>query len=87
MTGQSVENRPNFFYYSVPKQPEDMNEDELVEEVHSCYRAYQRAREFQQGISTKEAIRKRNCEMALVKLPKGIDRWNLEFAAFSQELN
>lgn len=69
----------NFFYYSVAKKPEDMDKDELVREIQAANRAATHARESGQGISTKENVRKRNCEMALVKLPGGIDVWNSEF--------
>lgn len=87
MTEQTTVERPAFFYYSVPKRPEDMDVDELIEEIHCCYRTAKNARKYQQGISTKEGMRKRNCELALVKLPNGIDHWNLEFAALSKELD
>lgn len=71
--------RPPFFYYSVPKRPEEMDTDELVQEIYTARGAALRARGSGQGISTKESIRRRDCEMALVKLPNGIDRWNEEF--------
>jgi hypothetical protein len=71
----------NFFYYSVAKRPEDMDADELVLEIQRANSAASHARETGQGISTKETVRKRGCEMALVKLPNGIDRWNQEFAS------
>lgn len=68
----------NFFYYSVAKQPQEMTKEELVDEIQSANRAEREAREMQNGNFTKEAVRKRNCEMALVKLPGGIDVWNQE---------
>lgn len=70
----------NFFYYSVAKRHEEMDADELVREIRAANCAALHAEETGQGISTKEAVRKRNCELALVSLPKGIDRWNMEFA-------
>lgn len=70
----------NFFYYSVAKRPEEMDTDELVREIHSALAAAHHAAATGSGISTKETVRKRACEMALVKLPGGIDRWNEEFA-------
>lgn len=60
------------------KHKNDFAMEELVDEIQSANRAEREAREMQNGISTKEAVRKRNCEMALVKLPGGIDVWNQE---------
>lgn len=70
----------NFFYYSVAKEPKEMDEDELVREIQAANRAASHARDSGQGISSKETVRKRNCEMALVSLPGGIDVWNREFS-------
>ena len=69
----------DFFYYSVAKRPEAMTEDELVQEIQAAERAASNAHSSSQGISSKETVRRRNCELALVKLPNGIDRWNTEF--------
>jgi hypothetical protein len=66
----------NFFYYSVAKLPEEMTQDELVEELRRAYEVGQHAKHSGQGISTKETARRRKCELALVSLPGGIDRWN-----------
>lgn len=73
----------DFFYYSVPKKPEEMTETELVQELHSAYFAATQARLIGQGISSKENIRKRNCELKLVEQPNGIDVWNREFGESS----
>jgi len=75
----------NFFYYSVAKKPEDMDKDELVREIHAAYSYYALCRESGQGVNSKEHVRKKNCEMALVKLPGGIDVWNSEFSALAAE--
>ena len=70
----------DFFYFSVPKPSKDMTADELVQEIHSACASEHSAAAIGSGISTKETVRKRACELALVKLPGGINRWNEEFA-------
>ena len=72
----------NFFYFSVAVPVEAMTEDQLVQEIHAAYLAFSSCRERGQGISSKETVRKRNCETALLRLPGGIDVWNHEFADF-----
>lgn len=70
---------PNFFYYRVPKTPEEMTPDELVREIQAGKEAHYHAEATGAGISTKEHVRRQNCELELVSRPKGIDRWNEEF--------
>lgn len=65
----------NFFYFSVAKLPTDMTPEELEQEITSAIRYEERCREIGQGVNTKESLRKRNCELELVKHPGGIDRW------------
>jgi hypothetical protein len=68
--------RPNIFYYSVPKLEKDMTDDELVDEINAAVIYADRCRESGQGIGSKEHVRKRHCELELVKRPGGIDKWN-----------
>lgn len=69
----------DFFYYAVPKRPVDMDTSELLRELARAYDASSYAEEHGHGISTKETVRRRRCEDALVSLPGGIDLWNTEF--------
>jgi hypothetical protein len=64
-----------FFYYSVAKLPGDMTPDELEQEITAALQYEDRCREIGQGVNTKESLRKRSCELELVKHPNGIDRW------------
>jgi hypothetical protein len=75
-TDQLNQDRPNFFYYSVPKTPQEMTNEELVQEIQAAYQADATAEITQSGISTKETVRKRNCEQELVSRPNGIVTWN-----------
>jgi hypothetical protein len=79
MPDQLLKDRPNFFYYSVPKTPQDMTPDELVQEIRAAYHA-QAAAEINQGsISTKEHVRHRKCQDELASRPNGILIWNEAF--------
>lgn len=52
----------NFFYYSVPKSPADMTDDELEREITQAESVAEHAAQTGQGISSKENVRRRYCE-------------------------
>jgi hypothetical protein len=53
--------RYNKFYYSVGKDPADMTDDELDQEIESAESYFERCRQEGQGVGTKEGGRKRIC--------------------------
>ena len=75
-----IKDRPNFYYYTIPKTPQDMTRDELVQEIRAANTAHTIAKTNQSSISTKETVRKRNCEQELLNRPNGIEIWNQELA-------
>jgi hypothetical protein len=77
------QNMVNFFYFSVKKLPEQMSDDELIQEIQSAISYSERCRMSGQGVNAKEHVRQRNCEIELVKRPGGLDKWTEEIVNFN----